>query len=91
MAFQGERVPGDLEMVESMAQDEIPEQDISVQEQFPPPPNRTQSPGWAQRQRPRCMTPPLPTSVKVPPQPPANPCLMIAKRPPQTHLMWASY
>ena len=32
MAFQGERVPGDLEIVESMAQDEIPEQDIVVEE-----------------------------------------------------------
>ena len=39
MAFQGERVPGvlDLEMVESMAQDEIPEQDISAQDEFPQP------------------------------------------------------
>ena len=43
MAFQGEREPGvvgmDLEMVESMVQDEIPEQDISVQDQFLPQPN----------------------------------------------------
>ena len=43
MAFQGEREPGvvgmDLEMVDSMVQDENPEQDISVQEQFPSQPN----------------------------------------------------
>ena len=41
MAFQGERVPGvemDLAMLESMAQDENPEQEmLVVQEQFPPP------------------------------------------------------
>ena len=41
MAFQGEREPGvvgmDLELVESMAQDEIPEQDIPVQDEFPQP------------------------------------------------------
>ena len=44
MASQGERVPGGLEMsfnLESMVQDRIPEQDtpeqdINVQEQFPP-------------------------------------------------------
>jgi len=41
MAFQGEREPGvemDLEMVESMAQDEIPVQDIPIEMQveFPP-------------------------------------------------------
>ena len=44
MAFQGEREPGvemDLEMVESMAQDEIPVQDIPIEMQveFPPQPN----------------------------------------------------
>ena len=44
MAFQGERVPGavdlDLEMLESMAQDENPEQEmLVVQGQFPPQPN----------------------------------------------------
>ena len=43
MAFQGEREQGGLEIemreeiVESMAQDEIPEQDISVQDEFPQP------------------------------------------------------
>ena len=41
MAFQGEREPGvlemDVELVESMAQDGIPEQEmLNVQEQFPP-------------------------------------------------------
>ena len=39
MAFQGEREPGvlemDVELVESMAQDEIPEQDIPEQDEFP--------------------------------------------------------
>ena len=44
MAFQGEREPGvlemDVELVESMAQDGIPEQDmLNVQEQFPPQTN----------------------------------------------------
>ena len=42
MESQSERVPGGLEMsfnVESMAQEEIPEQDIGVQEQFPPQPD----------------------------------------------------
>ena len=49
MAVQGERELGvlDLEIIESMAQDEIPEQDIDVQEQSPH--NRTQNPKWAQR------------------------------------------
>ena len=46
MASQGERELGVLGMdegvLESMVQDEIPEQDIGVQEQFPP--NQTQSP-----------------------------------------------
>ena len=42
MAFQGEREPGvlemDLELVESMAQDEIPEQEmLVVQDEFPQP------------------------------------------------------
>ena len=41
MEFQGEWVPGvemDLEMLESMAQDGNPEQEMVVmQEQFPPP------------------------------------------------------
>ena len=43
MAFQGERVPGvemDLAMLESMVQDENPEQEmLVVQEQFLPQPN----------------------------------------------------
>ena len=43
MAVQGEREQGvlemNVEMLEPMAQDEIPEQDISVQEQFPPQTN----------------------------------------------------
>ena len=41
MASQGEREPGvlgmDVGLVESMAQDGDPEQDIGVQEQEPPP------------------------------------------------------
>ena len=42
MAFQGERVPGvlgmDLELVESMAQDENPEQEMLIgQDEFPQP------------------------------------------------------
>jgi len=42
MEFQGERVPGvdmDLEIVESMAQDEIPEQEMLVEQDELPQPN----------------------------------------------------
>ena len=74
MESQGERVLGvlgmDGELVESMVQDEIPEQDTPVQD-IPrnmlqqSPPQTNPSPKWA-RQRPRRMTPPLPLSAKTP-------------------------
>ena len=68
MAAQGERVSGVVVMssvLDPMAQDKIPEQDIvvEVQEQFPH--KWTQSPKWA---RPRRMTPPLPSSTKTLPR-----------------------
>ena len=96
MAFQGERVPGvlgmDLELVESMAQDENPEQEmLIVQDEFPQP-NPEPKMGAVAAEAAVYDTPlPLPSSVKIPPQSPADPRPIVAKRLPQTHPTWASY
>ena len=75
MAFQGEREPGVVDMCslvdESMVQDGDPEQDIGVQEQFPPQPDPEPEMGAAAEAM--YDTPPLPTSDKFPPWPPAKP------------------
>ena len=74
MAFQGERVPGVLEIemreeiVESMAQDEIPEQDISVQDEFPQP-NPEPEMGAAAAKAAGDNTPPSPPPSKSLPSP----------------------
>ena len=94
MVSQGERVLGvlgmDLELVESMAQDENPEQDISVQEQFPPQPNPEPEMGAVAEAA--VYDTPLPTSVKSPPRPPAKPRPMVADRScfrhPSSHKWW---
>ena len=78
MASQGERVLGVVGMcscLESMVQDKIPEQDtpeqyINVQEQFFPQLNPEPERGAAVAAE---SDTPLPTSVKILPQPPAKP------------------
>ena len=91
MAFQGEREPGvemDVGLLESVAQDESPEQEmLIVQEQFPPQLNPEPEMGAAAA---ALMTLPIPSPLKFPPQSPADPRLM-AKQLPQTHLTWANY
>ena len=83
MEFQGERVPGELEMelelIESMAQDEIPVQDIPINVQVELPPQINSEPEMGAAAAVGYDTP-LPTSVKSPPRPPAKPKPMVADR-----------
>ena len=77
MASQGERESGVLEidvmLDEPMVQDGDPEQEmLVVEEQELPQMDPEPEMGAAAV----CDAPPLPTSVKVPPHPPANPRLM---------------
>ena len=86
MAVQGEREQGvlemNVEMLEPMAQDEIPEQDISVQEQFPPQTNPELEMGAAAEAAVDDTPPPplLPSSVKIPPRSPTKPRPIMADR-----------
>ena len=71
MAFQGEQEPGvlemDVELVESMAQDENPEQEmLVVQEQFPPQPNPEPEMGAAAAEAAVYDIPPSPPPPKPP-------------------------
>ena len=69
----------DLEMLESMAQDEMTMQDTPImQVDYAPQINAESAMGAAVG--PRCMTTPLPSSVKIPPQSPADPRPIMAKR-----------
>ena len=94
MAFQGEREQGGLEIemreeiVESMAQDEIPEQEMLIGQDELPQPNSEPEMGAAAEAA--VDDAPLPSSVKFLPQSPADPRLR-AKRLPQAHLTWARY
>ena len=84
MAVRGEREQGvldlDLEMLESMVQDEIPVQDINMQDEFPPQPNPELEMGAAAE----AVVHDTPTSsVKIPPQSPADPRQIMANRLPR--------
>ena len=73
MAVQGEReqegLEINLEILEPMAQDEIPEQDIDVQEQFPPQSNPEPEMGAAAEAAVDDTPPPSPPSSKSLPSP----------------------
>ena len=70
MAFQGEREPGvemDLEIVESMAQDENPEQEmLIVQDEFPQPNPEPEMGAAAAEAGVYDTSPPLPSSETLP-------------------------
>ena len=94
MAVQGEQgqegLDMDLEMIESMAQDEMTVQDIPImQVNYSPQINAESEMGAAAEAA--VYDTPLPSSVKIPPQSPADLRPIVAKRLPQTHPTWASY